>query len=85
MANWIVIICYAITESTSKSILLNSSKQHHAPQLVSPLKNLLIETVFKPSEQLNTMHYIPKALARSLTVSVLPVPAGPSGAPPKLL
>jgi len=29
------------------------------------------------------MHYLAKAFARSLVVSVLPVPAGPSGAPPK--
>ena len=34
------------------------------------------------SEQLNTTHCRASALARSLVVSVLPVPAGPSGAPP---
>lgn len=33
-------ICEAITESTYKSILLNSSKQHHAPPEANPLKNL---------------------------------------------
>ena len=61
---------------------MNSSKQHQAPQHIKPLKNLLIDITFKPSEQLNTIHCIPKQLAKSLTVSVLPVPAGPSGAPP---
>lgn len=34
------------------------------------------------SEPLNTTQYIPICLAKSLTVSVLPVPAGPYGAPP---
>jgi len=31
---------------------------------------------------LKTTHYLAKALAKSFTVSVFPVPAGPSGAPP---
>ncbi len=35
-----------------------------------------------PSPQLNTTQKRPSARARSLTVSVLPVPAGPAGAPP---
>lgn len=39
--------------------------------------------MFNPSEQLKTMHCIANALAKSLTDSVFPVPAGPSGAPPK--
>jgi len=30
------------------------------------------------------MHYLAVALAKSFVVSVFPVPAGPSGAPPKL-
>lgn len=33
---WIVRICWATTDSTSKSILLNSSKQAQAPQDNSP-------------------------------------------------
>ena len=37
----------------------------------------------RPSEQLNTTHCLATALAKSFVVSVLPVPAGPSGAPPK--
>ena len=71
-----------MTESTSRSILLNSSKQHHAPEAARPLKNLAIAMKSRPSEQLNTTHYTAIAFARSLTDSVLPVPAGPSGAPP---
>ena len=37
------------------------------------------------SEQLNTMQNWPTALARSLTLSVLPVPAGPAGEAPSLM
>jgi hypothetical protein len=33
------IIYYAITDRTDGIILLNSSKQHHAPELARPLKN----------------------------------------------
>ena len=38
-----------------------------------------------PSPQLVTTHSSPMALARSFTVSVLPVPAGPAGAPPRCM
>jgi hypothetical protein len=34
------------------------------------------------SEQLKTTHYFANALAKSFVDSVLPVPAGPIGAPP---
>jgi hypothetical protein len=37
----------------------------------------------KPAEQLKTMHCLATAFARSFTVSVLPVPAGPVGAAPR--
>ena len=30
---------YAMTDNTSKRILLNSSKQHQAPEAANPLKN----------------------------------------------
>ena len=36
--------------------------------------------ISRPSEQLKTTHCFATHLARSLTVSVLPVPAGPAGA-----
>ena len=42
MAFWMESICCAITESTSMSIRLNSSKHAHAPAVHSPLKNLPI-------------------------------------------
>ena len=38
----IVRICCAITESTSMSMRLNSSKHAHAPAVERPLKNLAI-------------------------------------------
>jgi len=47
------------------------------------LKNLPMILKSKPSEQLNTTHCFARAFARSFVVSVLPVPAGPAGAPPK--
>lgn len=65
-------------------ILLNSSKQAHAPADAKPLKNLPTITKSIESEQLNTTHCFAKALARSFVVYVFPVPAGPAGAPPKL-
>lgn len=37
------------------------------------------------SEQLKTIHNLPKPLARSFVDSVLPVPAGPAGFAPNLL
>ena len=114
LAFLIVRICCAITDNTSISIRLNSSKQHHAPDWAKPEKNFPIiyrhNTVYytitvhsilymyytitvhsivaitlksRPSEQLNTTHCLASALAKSLVVSVFPVPAGPAGAPPK--
>ena len=53
------------------------------PAAINPLKNLAMLWVFNPSEQLKTTHCIAKAFPKSLVVSVFPVPAGPSGAPPK--
>lgn len=72
-----------MTLRTSILIRLNSSKHAQAPAEASPLKNL--PTIIKSieSEQLNTTHYLAKALAKSFVDSVLPVPAGPAGAPPK--
>jgi len=63
-------------------ILLNSSKQAQAPQQAKPLKNFPSIWEDISGEQLNTTHYLDNALAKSLVVSVLPVPAGPAGAPP---
>lgn len=54
------------------------------PHLARPLKNLPMAMKSSWSEQLNTTVWMAKALPRSLVVSVLPVPAGPAGAPPNL-
>ena len=64
-------------------ILLNSSKQHQAPAAAKPLKKFAIILISIVGEQLKTTHYLARALARSLVDSVLPVPAGPAGAPPR--
>jgi len=64
-------------------IRLNSSKQHQAPDAARPLKNLATIRWSISSEQLKTTHYLARALARSFVDSVLPVPAGPAGAPPR--
>ena len=73
-----------MTDKTSVSIRLNSSKQHQQPEEANPLKNLLIPWILIPSVQLNTLHMTPTHLDKSFTDSVFPVPAGPSGAPPYL-
>lgn len=77
MATWIYEINELTTDKTVVYILLNSSKQLHAPQLIKPLKNFPIEWIFKSSEQLNTTHCIPIVLAKSRIVSDFPVPDGP--------
>ena len=71
-----------MTDKTSVSILLNSSKQHQQPEDAKPLKNFDIPWILIPSVQLKTLHITPTHFDKSLTDSVLPVPAGPSGAPP---
>ena len=47
------------------SILLNSSKQHQAPDWAKPEKNRPIILKSNPSEQLNTTHCLARALAKS--------------------
>ena len=72
-------ICWEITDKTSTLILLNSSRQIHDPVLAYPMKSFsIILTVFY-SEQLKTMQYLARTFAKSLQLSVLPVPAGPAG------
>ena len=73
-----------MTLRTSILILLNSSKQQNAPFVTRPLKKRPITIKSMASEQLKTTINFAKALPRSFTVSVLPVPAGPAGAHPKL-
>ena len=51
-----------MTDRTSMSILLNSSKQAHAPHYANPEKNLPIVFTSSPPEQLNTTHCKPNDL-----------------------
>ena len=62
--------------------LLNSSKTTQAPYAQIPLKNLIMLSNSTWPEAFYTKHNFARALPRSLVVSVLPVPKGPSGAPP---
>jgi len=67
----------AITDRTSTSILLNSSRHDQAPDWMRPEKSLAIILYSTCSLQLKTTQKIPRAFAKSLVDSVLPVPAGP--------
>ena len=69
----------AATESTSISIRLNSSKEHHYPVAQSPLNNFYMILAVIESEQFITIQKRPMAFAKSFVLSVLPVPAGPNG------
>lgn len=76
---------YAITDNTSISIRLNSSKHDHAPYSDNPANNLPIILYSIYSEQLNTTHNYPNPLLKSFVDSVFPVPAGPAGAQPNFM
>ena len=65
------------------SMRLNSSKQTQNPVAASPLKNLIALRYSKFDEQFIIKHVFPSYLDSSFTVSVFPVPTGPSGAPPQ--
>jgi hypothetical protein len=62
---------------------LNSSKQPQKPVWMSPEKMMDIARESSVSPQLVTTQRNARPLARSFTVSVFPVPAGPAGAPPR--
>lgn len=66
-----------MTDNTDISIRLNSSKHPQAPHWQSPARIWPTARKSIPSPQLVTTQSRPRALARSLVVSVLPVPAGP--------
>jgi len=76
---------WAITDSTSILILLNSSRQLHAPVYTNPENSFAIILYSIWSLQLMTIQKMPQALAKSLVLSVFPVPAGPAGAAPSLI
>lgn len=84
IASNIIFIYIAITDNTSISILLNSSKQPQNPVITNPSNKSFIFFTSIPSLQLYTNTNLPKFLPKSFTVSVLPVPAGPYGLPPRL-
>ncbi len=66
-----------IIDITSIDVRLNSSRQHHEPELAIPFKNRVIVKVLILSEKLYTIRGLARALARSFTTSVFPTPAGP--------
>ena len=61
----------------------SSHSYQNPPTCASPLNILPMDLKSRPSEQLMTMTYIARDFPRSFTVSVLPVPAGPLGLPPR--
>jgi hypothetical protein len=58
--------CCAMTERTSISILLNSSRHVQEPVKASPVNNFSIIRAVIWSEQLKTMQYLPNDFAKSL-------------------
>ena len=66
-----------MADNYSSKSLLNSSKQPQAPHFTSPINIRPIDLKSKPSSQLKTRTYLPKAYPSALTDSVFPVPAGP--------
>jgi hypothetical protein len=61
---------------------LNSSKITHEPEDAIPLKNLSTFSYSMDVETFWIKHSLASVRAKSFVVSVLPVPKGPSGAPP---
>ena len=78
-------ICVATTDRVGSLIRLNSSKQPQSPLWQRPLKIFAISLNVYSGEQFVTTTYKPRVRPRSFTVSVLPVPAGPAGEPPKFI
>ena len=58
---------------------LNSSRDAHCPVAQSPFSSFYMFLAVNISEQFTTTQKRPMAFARSFVLSVLPVPAGPSG------
>ena len=76
-------ICCDTADRMRSSSRLNSSKQPHAPTWHSPRKMRPMAWKSKDSSQLNTRQKRPSSDASIFTDSVLPVPAGPNGLPPR--
>lgn len=81
---WITKICWEQADNILYSNLLNSSKHPQAPTWHKPIKIRPIAWKSKVSSQLKTNTNRPSWAPKALTDSVLPVPAGPNGAPPIL-
>lgn len=77
-----LMIIYERNDRILGSILLNSSKMTHEPDDDTPLKNLRILSYSIEVDTFWMKQSLASVRARSLVVSVLPVPKGPSGAPP---
>lgn len=71
---------YVEVQSMSLSWALIKNRNWH---FIREHRSLALTLKSMPSPQFVTTHSKPSALARSLVVSVFPVPAGPAGAPPK--
>ena len=84
IASKTLLTCVETTDKTSIDIRLNSSKHPQKPVWDKPEKIRAVVSMSICSEQLLTITPNPKLRPKSLTVSVLPVPAGPAGAPPKI-
>ena len=82
-ASLIVLTCSAITDRTPGLIRLNSSKYAHASVYDRPEKKFCNWFQVTASEQLKTTQKLAIAIAKSLTVSIFPVPIGPAGDPPR--
>jgi hypothetical protein len=72
-------ICWDTALKIRSSNRLNSSKQPHAPTWHNPTKIRPIALKSNDSSQLNTNTKRPNMAPNILTLSVLPVPAGPGG------
>ena len=81
---WMLSICVDTALRMFSSSLLNSSKQPQVPICAMPKSSRPIDWKSKESSQLNTNTILPRFWPSALTVSVLPVPAGPKGEPPHL-
>jgi len=70
-------IYWEMADNCSSNNLLNSSKQPQLPVLTKPMNILPMALKSMPSSQLKTNTCLPITWPNALTLSVLPVPAGP--------
>lgn len=70
-----ILICQSKFRRQYSSIEIKMASTVFVPK--KPFGITTLDPTYLPSPQLVTIHRRPKALAKSLVVSVLPVPAGP--------